>query len=50
VHAGELWQALETAGRPVGLALIGAEAMERFEMLEKRHHGDVRHGLLTGAI
>jgi glycine cleavage system aminomethyltransferase T len=50
VHAVELWQALETAGRPLGLALIGLEAMERFEMFEKRRQGDVRDGLPTGVM
>jgi glycine cleavage system aminomethyltransferase T len=34
-HADEVWQAVEAAGRPLGLSLIGIDALERFAMFEK---------------
>lgn len=36
-HADEVWQAVETAGRPLGLSLIGIDALERFAMFERMH-------------
>jgi glycine cleavage system aminomethyltransferase T len=39
-HADEVWQAAETAGRPLGLTLVGLEALERFalfETMQRRH-------------
>jgi glycine cleavage system aminomethyltransferase T len=34
-HAEAVWQALETAGRPLGLSLVGLDALERFALVEK---------------
>jgi glycine cleavage system aminomethyltransferase T len=36
-QADEVWQAVEAAGRPLGLSLIGIDALERFAMVEKLH-------------
>jgi glycine cleavage system aminomethyltransferase T len=33
-NAAEIWHAVEIAGRPLGLSLIGLEALERFAMIE----------------
>jgi glycine cleavage system aminomethyltransferase T len=33
--AGQVWCAIEEAGRPLGLSLVGAEAVQRFELLER---------------
>ena len=38
-HADEVWRALEIAGRPLGLSLIGLDALERFALFEKLHLG-----------
>jgi glycine cleavage system aminomethyltransferase T len=36
-HADVVWQALEAAGRPLDLSLVGLEALERFALFEKMH-------------
>ncbi|HTX11787.1 MAG TPA: hypothetical protein VME22_24410 [Solirubrobacteraceae bacterium] len=33
-HADEVWQAAETVGRPLGLSLVGIDALERFAVFE----------------
>jgi predicted xylose isomerase-like sugar epimerase len=38
-HADEVWQAAEVAGRPLGLTLVGVDALERFAIFEKMRRG-----------
>jgi glycine cleavage system aminomethyltransferase T len=41
--AGQVWCAIEEAGRPLGLSLVGAEAVQRFELLERAALGVLPH-------
>jgi glycine cleavage system aminomethyltransferase T len=34
-HAGEVWRAIERAGRPFGLSCVGQEAAGRYSLLER---------------